>query len=221
MNSSPLIIANKLSRTFGPVHALTQVDMTIDTGEVVAIMGRSGSGKSTLLHLLGLLDRPTDGSYLFADRDTAHLSDGERSRLRAEEIGFIFQAFHLIPQLDVLSNVALPFFYHPRPPRDPTGRARKCLARVGLDHRLDHLPSQLSGGELQRAAIARALVTGPRLILADEPTGNLDSETEAIVLDHLRTLRDEGITLIIITHDAEVAKACDRIITLQDGAVVP
>lgn len=214
-----MIELEAMRRTFGAVDALAGVDLKIGQGEAVAIMGRSGSGKSTLLHLLGLLDQPTSGAYRLDGHDTAALSDRARSQLRVEQIGFVFQAFHLVPQLSVLANVMLPFTYHPNPPPDARDLAIHCLERVGLAHRLDHRPTQLSGGELQRCAIARALVTSPQLILADEPTGNLDSETEQQVLSFLKELNDEGITLVVVTHDEQVAKKCDRVITLADGRV--
>ena len=196
------------------LHAL---DLAVGRGDFVAVTGASGSGKSTLLHILGGLDRPSEGSYRFDGRDMSALDDDERSRLRASHIGFVFQSFHLLPQLSVLENVALPFLYAPAGARDARERAAAALAKVGLSHRLAHRPSELSGGEMQRAAIARAIVVDPELVLADEPTGNLDSTTGAQILDVLAALNDAGTTLVLVTHDHDVAARARRRMHLKDG----
>ena len=200
-----------------PIAVLRGIDIDVERGELVAITGASGSGKSTLLHILGALDRPSAGSYSFAGREVADLDDDERSRLRASHIGFVFQSFHLLPQLTVLENVALPFLYADAPPPDALARSRRALERVGLGHRLDHRPAELSGGEMQRAAIARAIVVGPEIVLADEPTGNLDSATGAQVLDLLQELNEGGTTLLLVTHDDSVASRARRRLHLTDG----
>ena len=202
------------------VPVLHGIDFGIERGEFVAVTGASGSGKSTLLHILGGLDRPSAGSYRFDGRDMSALDDDERSRLRASHIGFVFQAFHLLPQLSVLENVALPFRYAPagaRDARDARDRAAAALAGVGLSHRLAHRPAELSGGEMQRAAIARAIVGEPELVLADEPTGNLDSATGTQILDVLCALNEAGTTLVLVTHDADVAARAGRRLHLKDG----
>ena len=200
-------------------HALRSVDLQIFQGESVAIMGPSGSGKSTLLHILGCLDRPTNGSYLLNGEDVLGLSDEQLSALRAVHIGFVFQSFHLIPQFTVFENVELPFLYQSPllPQNEIRERVLSSIERVQLHHRLNHLPSQLSGGESQRVAIARALAINPLLILADEPTGNLDRETGKTILNLFQELNAQGATLVIVTHDQNVANCCQRIITMQDG----
>jgi len=196
---------------------LAGVDFTARRGEFVAITGRSGSGKSTLLHILGGLDRPSAGSYRFAGREMAALDDDERSRIRNARIGFVFQSFHLLAQLTVAENVALPFSYAAQPPRDALARAASALERVGLSHRATHRPAELSGGEMQRAAIARAIVAEPDLLLADEPTGNLDAATGAQVLDALEALHARGTAIVLVTHDAEVAARAERRCRLSEG----
>jgi putative ABC transport system ATP-binding protein len=214
----------KLGRN-NTVAALRGVDVSIDEGEMVAIMGPSGSGKSTLMHILGLLHAPDSNhgprpELSFAGRDTASLSDGERTRIRAREMGFVFQDFNLVPTLTAVENVELACVYAGT--RGGAGRAAalEALELVGLADRADHRPSELSGGEQQRVAIARALVNRPTLILADEPTGNLDSERSAEVLAILRRLNVErGQTFILVTHDAEVGAACDRVVRMRDGLV--
>lgn len=199
------------------LHGLT---FTINEGEFVSIMGPSGSGKSTLLHIMGLLDRPSSGTYTFQGRDTATLSDEELARLRNMSIGFVFQAFHLLSRATVLDNVILPLQYTDVPQRDFSQRARAALANVGLSHRLTYVPSQLSGGEKQRVAIARALVNNPRVIFADEPTGNLDSKTGQAVMDTFDELHRQGHTIIVITHETPTARYAQRIIKLLDGRIV-
>jgi putative ABC transport system ATP-binding protein len=199
------------------VPVLCGLDLDVARGEFVAITGASGSGKSTLLHILGALDRPGAGRYRFDGREMASLDDDERSRVRAQGIGFVFQGFHLLPQLTVLENVMLPFQYAPEPVADGRERAVAALERVQLAHRLDHRPAELSGGEMQRTAIARAMVVEPRLLLADEPTGNLDSTTGAAILDTLMAMNAAGTTLVLVTHDRDVACRAPRRVALRDG----
>ncbi len=219
-----MIELERLSRTFEiggeAVHALVEVSETIAAGEHVAIMGPSGSGKSTLLHLIGCLDRPTSGSYRFEGREVAELAEGELDHLRRDRFGFIFQAFHLVPRLDGLGNVELPMVFAGVARAERHERARAALAAVGLAHRADHRPSELSGGERQRLAMARALAMRPTVILADEPTGNLDSKSGNAVLDLLDRLNDQGLTLLVVTHDPRVARRADRTLILSDGRVV-
>jgi putative ABC transport system ATP-binding protein len=202
------------------VVALDGVSLSVAAGSMVAIMGPSGSGKSTLMNLLGLLDTPTAGSYRIAGDEVAGLSDAARSRHRRERIGFIFQSFNLLPRKSALDNVAVPLMYAGVGRGERLRRARAILDQVGLSDRLSHRPTELSGGQQQRVAIARALVNEPALILADEPTGNLDSRTGREVLDLLRQLHAAGRTLIIVTHDRAVAEHAERVVTLVDGRVV-
>lgn len=201
------------------VHALAGVSETIGDGEHVAIMGPSGSGKSTLLNVIGCLDRPTAGTIKVGGRDTAGLDDDALSRLRAEQLGFVFQAYHLIPRLSALDNVALPLLFAGVPRAEREARARKVLEAVGLADRLTHRPAELSGGQRQRVGVARAMVMGPQILLADEPTGNLDSKATAQVLDLLDRLRAEGLTLVVVTHDPSVAQRADRVLVLVDGQI--
>ncbi|MGD9695453.1 MAG: ABC transporter ATP-binding protein [Thermoleophilia bacterium] len=203
------------------VTALTDVSLEIARGEVVGIIGQSGSGKTTLLQLLGALDRPTAGTIRCDDRDLLDMSEGELSRLRRDSIGFVFQQFNLIPTLTARQNVEAAAASTPTPAAERRARASELLAAVGLAAREDHLPSQLSGGEQQRVAIARALVNRPEVILADEPTGNLDSTTGAEILALLRRIAaDDGHTLVLITHSDEITRTLPRVITLRDGRVV-
>lgn len=198
---------------------LQNITLSIKKGEFVAIMGPSGSGKSTLMYMIGLLDRPTSGHIALDGRNIERLSDDDLSQLRNEFVGFVFQQFNLVPKLTVLENVLLPTLYARRTlPYDPTVRAKEILARVGMSHRIASYPNKLSGGEQQRVAIARALITSPKLILADEPTGNLDSKTGKEILNLLSELnKKEHLTLIIVTHDHDVARRAKRIIHIKDG----
>jgi putative ABC transport system ATP-binding protein len=202
------------------VHALVDVTELIESGEYLAIMGPSGSGKSTLLHVLGCLDRPDGGSYRLAGRDVADLSADDRADLRNREIGFVFQSFNLVPRTSALENVELPLVYGGVPPREQRERARAALRSVGLEGRERHLPSQLSGGQQQRVAIARALVNHPSLLLADEPTGNLDSRTSREILALFQRLHREGITIVMVTHEADVTAHAGRVVTFRDGRIV-
>lgn len=199
--------------------ALSGASFGISKGEFVAIMGPSGSGKSTLMHILGLLDRPSGGQYFFDGVDVNSLSDKELAVLRNEKIGFVFQAFNLLPRTTVLENVKLPLVYS-RKKINNEKRAKKVLTSVGLAHRLDHYTNEISGGEKQRVAIARALVNDPSLILADEPTGNLDSKTGIQILEILEQLNNEGNTIILVTHEVEIAGYAKRIIHIKDGLIV-
>ncbi|MEM4497984.1 MAG: ABC transporter ATP-binding protein [Nitrososphaerota archaeon] len=202
------------------VPALRGLSLEIKRGEHVAIMGPSGSGKSTFLHLAGALDRPTRGRVLIEGRDPSRMSDEELSRLRNRLIGFVFQTFNLIPRLTALENVMLPLAIKGVNGEERVRRAREALERVGLAHRINHRPMELSGGEQQRVAIARAIVTDPRIILADEPTGNLDSASAAEVVELLTRLnRDLGITLVVVTHNPETASPAGRIVRMRDGVV--
>ncbi|WP_205856235.1 ABC transporter ATP-binding protein [Phytoactinopolyspora endophytica] len=201
------------------VHAVRDINLTISEGEYLSIVGPSGSGKSTLLHLLGLLDRPSVGTYLLDGVDVSELSDAKRSELRGERIGFVFQAFHLLQHRSVLENVELSMLYRRIPRRERTKRARDTLDRVGLKHRVEFSPQTLSGGERQRVAIARALAAEPSLLLADEPTGNLDSGNADAVLDVFDKLHGEGLTLAVITHDDDVSTRADRRVRIADGTL--
>ncbi len=202
------------------VRALRGVSIDFVEGESVAICGQSGSGKSTLMNLLGCLDRPTSGRYLLGEDDVSQLDDDELSDIRGRRIGFVFQSFNLIAQLSVLENLEVPLFYQGVPPRTRRERAEHLVALVGLEDRGDHRPSELSGGQQQRAAIARSLINEPLILLADEPTGNLDSATGEAILHLFGELRKRGKTILIVTHDPNVAGRCDRIITLRDGLII-
>ncbi len=204
----------------GPVKALDNVSLTVEPGEFVAIVGSSGSGKSTLMNLLGLLDRPDKGTYYFHNRDMFSLSDTKLSKVRRKEIGFIFQSFNLIPRLTALENVMLPQVFAGVPKKQREEMALEALARVGLSDRVSHLPSQMSGGQMQRVAIARALVGRPKLILADEPTGNLDEASTAQILSLLQSLNRSGATILLITHDKEVAAYAGRTIRIHAGRII-
>jgi putative ABC transport system ATP-binding protein len=203
-----------------PVVALDGVDLRIDQGELVAIVGPSGSGKSTLLHVMGTLERPSRGTVRVAGEDTSAMSDTQLSGLRARRLGFVFQQFFLLDGLTVLDNVADGLLYRGGRPAERRRLAQAAIDRVGLAHRVEHRPNQLSGGEQQRTAIARALAGRPALVMADEPTGNLDSATGASILELLRELRREGTTILVITHDLEVAAAMERRIEIRDGRIL-
>lgn len=201
------------------VPALADVELRIRHGEFVAITGASGSGKSTLMNVLGCLDRPDGGQYLLEGTDVATLDDEAASAVRNRRIGFVFQSFHLLPRLSVLENVLLPLRFDPAPDPEAPARARELLRRVGLESRLEHRPNQLSGGQMQRAAIARALLMQPALLLADEPTGNLDSKSAADVLGLLEELHGAGQTIVMVTHDHDIAARAPRQVRLRDGRV--
>ena len=201
------------------VRALNGVSMQVHKGDYLTIMGRSGSGKSTMLNLLGCLDRPTRGEYRVGGRDVSKLDDDALSNVRGHEIGFIFQSFNLIPQLTVLENLEVPLFYQGRVGAESREKAEYLADRVGLGQRLEHKPLELSGGQQQRVAIARALMNDPLFLLADEATGNLDSNTEAEILDLFDDLRPDGVTIVMVTHNPTVAKRADRTLWLKDGEV--
>ena len=201
--------------------ALKDISLKIEDGEFVAIIGPSGSGKSTLMHIIGALDTPTEGEYLFDGKDISSLTDDELAEIRKNKIGFVFQSFNLLPRASVIRNVTLPLLYSDTPPEERDKKARRALANAGLEEsRHHHLSNQLSGGQMQRVAIARALVNDPSLILADEPTGNLDTKTGEIVLDTFERLnKKEGHTIVLITHELSVAEYADRIIHIRDGKI--
>ncbi|MDR1775450.1 MAG: ABC transporter ATP-binding protein [Actinomycetes bacterium] len=201
------------------VHALREVSLAVHAGDMLAIVGPSGSGKSTLMHAIGLLDKPSSGQVLVNGTDVTDMSGNELARVRNREIGFVFQSFNLLPRTTALDNVALPLIYAGVGAGERTRRARAALERVGLGQRMDHAPSQLSGGQQQRVAIARALVTEPSIVLADEPTGNLDSKSGIEVMAFLQELNSQGITIVLVTHDAKVAAHAERVVTLVDGTV--
>ena len=218
----PLLAAENLHKTYvtgeARVTALAGVSFTIDRGDFVALMGPSGCGKSTLLHICGAMDRPTNGTIRLGDRDLSALGDDDLTRVRREQVGFVFQFFNLLPTLTVGDNIALPCLLAGVKPPEAESRARALADRVGITHRLHHFPQQISGGEMQRAAIARALIHQPSLIVADEPTGNLDSQNGAIVLSLLTSLNTElGVTIMLATHAAEVASTAKRIMRMRDG----
>jgi len=223
-NGSTLIDLKGITKTYamgerGAVQALRGVDLKIENGEFVGIMGPSGSGKSSLMNIIGCLDNPTDGSYRLAGRDVSRLGERELARVRNREIGFVFQSFNLLPRATALANVELPLIYGGVPPDERRARAAQALASVGIADWAGHRPSELSGGQCQRVAIARALATRPRLLLADEPTGNLDSATSAEILALFDDLHRRGNTVLLVTHEEEVARHAARIIHIRDGKV--
>jgi ABC-type lipoprotein export system ATPase subunit len=218
----PVVRASNLSKSYGPVAVLRNVSVTIAAGERVAILGKSGSGKSTLLHLIGGLDVPTAGELHVAGRNLGRISRNERAEFRLTDVGIIFQAFHLVPNRTAVENVELPMAFAALAKRERRRRATAALEAVGLGHRLKHRPTELSGGERQRVAVARALVNQPKLLLADEPTGNLDTATGTAVMDEILThLKATGTALILVTHDGELARrSSDRILHMQDGELI-
>lgn len=221
--SSSFMELHQVSRTYDgavPVHALRDVDLTIGAGEFVSITGPSGSGKSTLLGLLGLLDQPTAGAITVAGEDVTNASDARRTRLRGEVLGFVFQQFHLIPHLSASGNVEAALLYRNLPPKARRRQALAALDRVGLAPRADHRPTELSGGEQQRVAMARAIVTDPRIVLADEPTGALDSVNADNIMSVLSSLVNERTAVVMVTHDADLADRADRRVRMRDGSVV-
>ncbi len=222
--SVPAIEARDVTKVFlrgeVEIEALRGVSTKIAGSEFVAIVGPSGSGKSTFMNLLGCLDRPTAGTVRLAGRDVSRLEPDERAEIRNREIGFVFQSFNLIPRMSALENVELPLFYSEIPSAEQRDRARAALASVGLDARSDHHPSQLSGGEQQRVAIARALVNRPRLLLADEPTGNLDTERGHEIMEVLSEFNREGLTIVLVTHEDEIASFAERTLYFRDGRIV-
>jgi putative ABC transport system ATP-binding protein len=219
-DDSRVVELRDVTRSFpGPpeVQALKSATLKVSAGDYISIVGPSGSGKSTMLNILGLLDRPSVGEYQLDGVRTGDLSEDERAAVRAKFIGFVFQSFHLMPRRSVLDNVLMPMLYSGVPRRERESRARKVLARVGLSHRVDFFPQSLSGGERQRVAVARAVVSGPKLLLADEPTGNLDQRTSGEVMALFEELNEDGLTLIVITHDDNVARRARRTIRIADG----
>ncbi|MCR5661913.1 MAG: ABC transporter ATP-binding protein [bacterium] len=221
-----VIVIKGLTKTYQiggdvEVHALKGVDMSVEEGEFVAIMGPSGSGKSTMINILGCLDKPTSGSYLLDGQEVGNLSSDERAMIRNKRIGFVFQGFNLLARTTAAENVELPLLY--RGGMSAEERRKKCVAaleKVGLGKRIDHIPTQLSGGEQQRVAIARALVASPSLIMADEPTGNLDTKRTEEVMDLFKELNDEGMTIVMVTHEPEVAARCKRVVLFRDGEII-
>ena len=221
----PLIELRGITRTYGSgeamVRALDGVDLTIDKGEFVAIMGPSGSGKSTTMNIIGCLDRPSAGNYLFNGVEVASLDQDQRALLRRYYLGFVFQGFNLLPRTTALENVELPLIYKGQPKAERVVRAREALARVGLEGREDHTPAQLSGGQQQRVAIARALAGDPMVMLADEPTGNLDTKRSIEIMELMQQLnREAGLTIVMVTHEEDMASFASRLIVFTDGKVV-
>jgi len=201
------------------VHALRGVSITVEQGDFVAIMGASGSGKSTMMNVIGCLDRPTSGRYILSGQEVSRMSRDQLAEIRNKTLGFVFQSFNLLSRTSALENVELPLLYAGVPTRERMHRAAESLRRVGLGERLDHHPSQLSGGQQQRVAIARALVSNPKVILADEPTGNLDSKTSIEVMALFQELGRTGITVVLVTHESDIAQYASRVITMKDGVV--
>lgn len=219
----PIIDIKNLRKTYymgtQTVHALKDVSILINKNEYVALMGPSGSGKSTLMNLLGCLDTPTSGQYVLNGRDVSQMSDDELAEIRNKEIGFVFQTFNLLPRTTALENVALPMIYAGASKSERTERAKEVLTDVGLADRMDHKPNELSGGQRQRVAVGRALVNKPSIILADEPTGNLDSKTSLEIMQLFDEIHQAGNTVIVVTHEEDVAKRARRIIRLRDGVI--
>lgn len=203
------------------VHALREVDLDVGDGEMIALVGPSGSGKSTLLNILGCLDSPTSGSYTLGVEEVAHLSAGRLAEIRQNQIGFVFQSFHLVPRLTAQRNVELPMVFAGIPPSERRERARKALESAGLSPRMGHRPDQLSGGERQRVAIARSIVMEPGLLLADEPTGNLDTKSGGEIVSAIESMNQRGLTVVLVTHNPDLARRAQRIVRLVDGRVTP
>jgi putative ABC transport system ATP-binding protein len=222
--AEPLVVLEDITKVYRmgdtEVHALAGVSLTIEQGELVAIMGSSGSGKSTMMNLIGCLDRPSSGRYLLAGHDVSKLDVNDLAEIRNGLLGFVFQSFNLLPRTSALENVELPLVYAGVGGKERERRATEALTRVGLGTRLDHTPAELSGGQQQRVAIARALVGNPRLVLADEPTGALDSKTSVEVMALLQELGKTGITVVIVTHEPDIAAYTARVITMRDGKVL-
>ncbi|MFK7771127.1 MAG: ABC transporter ATP-binding protein [Saprospiraceae bacterium] len=220
---NPIISVKELRKTYimgvEEIHALKNVSVDIRKNEYVALMGPSGSGKSTLMNLLGCLDTPSSGNYFLNDIDVSEMTDGELAEVRNKEIGFVFQTFNLLPRLSSLDNVALPLVYAGLGKKARKEKAAKALNAVGLGDRMDHRPNELSGGQRQRVAIARALVNDPAIILADEPTGNLDTKTSVEIMEIFEKLHEQGNTIILVTHEPDIAEHAHRIIRLRDGLV--
>ena len=223
--SEPVIKVRELRKTYtmgsNKVHALAGVDLDVHRGELIAIMGASGSGKSTMMNIIGCLDYPTGGSYTLDGTRVETLNKNQLADIRNQKIGFVFQGFNLLPRTTALENVELPLLYDRTPGKKKTKElAREALELVGLGERIDHVPSELSGGQQQRVAIARALVTNPAIVLADEPTGNLDSRTSVEVMDLFQQLNDKGITILLVTHEHDVAEYAKRVVELRDGQII-
>jgi len=219
-----MIRAEQITKTYKKgeqeVRALAGVTLHIKPGEFVSIMGPSGSGKSTLMHILGCLDKPTEGTYFLDGTEVSTLDDRALSRIRCERVGFVFQSFNLLAQEDVLHNVEIPMLYYGVRRKERLSRARDVVRSVGLEDRINHIPSELSGGETQRVAIGRALVNDPAIVLADEPTGNLDTKTGEDIMKLFREINERGKTVIVVTHESEIASHSDRIIRMRDGSIV-
>jgi putative ABC transport system ATP-binding protein len=222
--STPIIEADALVKTYRKenvtIPVLRGIDLRISEGEFLGVMGASGSGKSTLLNIIGCLDKPTSGSYRLQGVDVLRSSDDQLSRLRSQYLGFVFQTFNLIPNLTVAENVELPFLYQSLDPNVISVRVERAVSQMGLNGRINHRPAELSGGEMQRVAIARALAIEPKLILADEPTGNLDSRNSREIMQLFKRLHDQGRTIILVTHDRQVASYADAWVTINDGRII-
>jgi len=221
--SQPLITIKEIGRKYvigaEVIHALKSVSLDINKGEFVALMGPSGSGKSTLMNILGCLDTPSSGTYILNGTDVSHMTDDALAEVRNQEIGFVFQTFNLLPRSTSLDNVALPLIYAGKSKKDRDERAKKALENVGLGNRMDHKPNELSGGQRQRVAVARALINDPSIILADEPTGNLDTKTSIEIMGLLEEIHSKGNTIILVTHEEDIAQHAHRIVRMRDGLI--